>query len=56
MIRGLLGYELCWVEGTDMLTLSDRVACEHMKGIELKSRRSVHTVLVPAYSPNYWGA
>lgn len=48
MIRGLLGYELCWVEGTDMLTLSDRVACEHMKGIELKSRRSVHTKCVGA--------
>lgn len=48
MIRGIMGYELCWVEGRDMLTMGDRVALEHMKGTQLKSRRSVHTKCVGA--------
>jgi hypothetical protein len=48
MIRGITGYELCWVEGRDKLTLGDRVAREHVKGTGLKSRRSVHTKCVDA--------
>lgn len=49
MSREIMGYELCWVEGRDMLTLRDRVAHEHKKGSELESR-SAHTKCVGASS------
>lgn len=42
MIRGITGYEFCWVEGRDKLILGDRVVCEYVKGIGLKFRRSVY--------------